>query len=227
MLSNSSREGRGEAYEMVMEDVHPKKGGYMNPDELLELNIIVFERLISSANECGNLVFTQTYREMPKIREPEVRYVYCKILEEKNYTFGLEVPTKEDYAFTGKKSRSALTDLSIFGEKREKVNIEFKEGQPKQDQVDKDIEKLIREQDPGIWFHIFQTRNPNPDHSRGTLERLIHKLNKSISKYEVKGKSWIQFIIIVKGYKELWFLTKQKRDLNRISLADFDRRELK
>lgn len=139
--------------------------------------------------------------------------------------FGLEVPTKEDYSFTGKKSRSALTDLSIFGE--EKINIEFKEGQPKQDQVDTDIEKLIREQNPGIWFHIFQTRNSNSEHSGGTLKTLINKLNKSISKFEVKGKSWIQFIIIVKGYKELWFLTKQKRDLNRISLEEFKRKEIK
>ncbi len=210
---------------MVMEDEHPIKGGYMNPNAILELNSIVFERLISSTNECGNLVFTQTYRQMPKIREPEVRYVYCKILEEKGYKFGLEVPTKEDYSFTGEKSRSALTDLSIFGE--EKINIEFKEGQPKQDQVDKDIEKLIREPNPGIWFHIFQTRSSNSEHSRGTLKTLINKLNKSISKFEVKGKSWIQFIIIVKGYKELWILTKQKRDLNRISLEEFKRKEIK
>lgn len=208
-----------------MEDVHSIKKRCMNPDEILELNSIVFERLISNTNECGNLVFTQTYREMPKMREPEVRYVYCKMLEEKGYKFGLEVPTKEDYSFKGKKSRSALTDLSIFD--GEKINIEFKEGQPTQDQVDKDIEKLIREQNPGIWFHIFQTRNSNPEHSRGTLKTLINKLNKSISTLEEKGTSWIQFIILVKGYKELWFLTKQKRDLNRISLAEFKRKELK
>ena len=193
----------------------------MDSDEILKISKIAFRRLISSPNGYGGLIFSSHDK---RIREPEVRYIFCKVLDENGYKFGLEVPTNEDYSFTGKRSRRALTDLSIFGEDGQKINIEFKEGPSPQKQIAKDVEKLIREPKPGVWIHFLPTRENdfNPEHPK-ILMRLIIKLNNSLSKFKAKDNFWILFVIMVRDHNELWYLTKQKENLRGISLEEFKR----
>lgn len=137
---------------------------------------------------------------------------------------GLKFPLKTNTALLGKKSQRALTDLSIFGEGGQKINIEFKEGPTRQTEVDGNIEKLIREPNPSVLIHFLPTRENdfNPEHPK-ILMRLIIKLNNSLSKFKAKDNFWILFVIMVRDHNELWYLTKQKENLRGISLEEFKR----
>ncbi|MGB7532426.1 MAG: hypothetical protein WA977_05530 [Halobacteriota archaeon] len=144
----------------------------MDSDEILKISKIAFRRLISSPKGYRGLIYSS---RGGRIREPEVRYIFCNVLDEKGYKFGLEVPTENKYCFTGKKSQRALTDLSIFGGGKQEINIEFKEGPSPQKQIDKDVEKLIRETKPGVLIHFLPTRenNLNSEHPGILKKRII------------------------------------------------------
>ena len=196
----------------------------MDSDEILKISKIAFRRLISSPKGYRGLIYSS---RDGRIREPEVRYIFCNVLDEKGYKFGLEVPTENKYCFSGKRSQRALTDLSIFGEGKQKINIEFKEGPTRQTEVDGNIEKLIREPNPSVLIHFLPTRenNLNSEHL-GILKKLIIKLNNSLSNFEAKDNFWILFVIMVRDvrdHSELWHLTKQKKNLGKISLEEFKR----
>jgi len=201
----------------------------MDSDEILKISKIAFIRLILSPKGYRGLIYSS---RDGRIREPEVRYIFCNVLDEKGYKFGLEVPTKNKYHFTGKTSQRALTDLSIFGGGKQEINIEFKEGPSPQKQIDKDVEKLIRETKPGVLIHFLPTRenNLNSEHP-GILKKRIIKLNNSFNslsnKFKAKDNFWILFVIMVRDHKELWYLTKQKENLGKISLEEFKKVTMK
>lgn len=94
----------------------------------------------------------------------------CQVLESQGRQYAIEWPTRETYAFTGSLSMSARTDLVVLEASQPTLAVEFKAGQPRQTEVDKDMEKLVRERVPALWFHTLANANA------GTLPALFSKL---------------------------------------------------
>jgi hypothetical protein len=100
----------------------------------------------------------------PRVSEQEARFAFVSILEKEKILYSVETPTVEKYNFSGEtgSKRSASTDLTIFDENINKMmNIEFKSHgismkSKTQHKIEKDIEKLLREDVDGLWFHVFE-----------------------------------------------------------------------
>ena len=119
-----------------------------------------------------------------RISEQEARILYCNILNNLNYFYSIETPTKETYQLTGNTSLSALSDLSIYryvnGSFDKKANVEFKALNPTTSNFSKDIEKLIKENIEGNWFHILKNIDS------GTLPSIFNKFITSFIDYKYK-----------------------------------------
>ncbi len=131
-----------------------------------------------------------------RISEQEARILYCSILNNLNYFYSIETPTNETYRFTGKTPLSALSDLSIYRYIDNKfikmANVEIKAHNPATENISKDIEKIIREEKDGNWFHVLKNIN------KGTLPSVFEKFVSSFNDHKGKGgKKYILFCICV------------------------------
>ena len=131
-----------------------------------------------------------------RISEQEARILYCSILNNLNYFYSIETPTNETYRFTGKTPLSALSDLSIYryidNEFIKMANVELKAHNPATENISKDIEKIIREEKDGNWFHVLKNIN------KGTLPSVFEKFVSSFNDHKGKGdKKYILFCICV------------------------------
>ncbi|MBI1313327.1 hypothetical protein GC176_18705 [bacterium] len=135
-------------------------------DDLALINVGCAEALctVSSipnkpAADAPRLVFPKrSYSpQKSRISEQEVRILWCETVPAP-YCYGVEVPTLEKYRQNGKRDGScARTDAALFDvtkDMKRVANVEFKEGQPTPRNIRKDLEKLVREQLAGNWFHI-------------------------------------------------------------------------
>ena len=136
---------------------------------MLYLNKILANYLWKMASEDNSLKLSNFSPKLvaplkrdnkPRISEQEARFLMCLILNNLNVFYSIETPTKETYKFKGKSKRSASTDLTLFELKGDKLyrifNIEFKAHNPKEKDLSKDIEKLVKENINGGWFHLFK-----------------------------------------------------------------------
>jgi len=131
-----------------------------------------------------------------RISEQEARILYCSILNNLNYFYSIETPTNETYQFTGKTPLSALSDLSIYRYKDNEfikmANVELKAHNPATENISKDIEKIIREEKDGNWFHVLKNIN------KGTLPSVFEKFVSSFNDHKGKGnKKFILFCICI------------------------------
>lgn len=117
-----------------------------------------------------------------RISEQEARFLFASAIEKTGrYFYTIETPTKEKYRFkprTQDKNTfiSARSDMSIWKWDKQFIlmaNIELKAHNVQKAHVGKDIEKLIRENITGNWFHLLR----NAD--RGTFRSLFEKLTES------------------------------------------------
>jgi hypothetical protein len=119
------------------------------------------------------LVFPLSRGEKVRISEQESKIIFCSVLNNTNYYYSVETPTKEGYSFSGSKDLSARSDLSIYTVENDslikKVNVELKSGNPEIKSISKDIEKLIREKYLGNWVHTLESVRSN------TLSTLFKK----------------------------------------------------
>ena len=195
----------------------------MEPSYLLEINKAVLKELFKSEDNYEQLLYSRLISTKKRgsewiIREPELRFAYCNFLNKQKRIFRIEAPTGEDYKFTGKGRRKALTDLSLFEGNNRVLNIEFKEGQAPQKQFDKDIEKLMSENVDGLFFHLIHNKN------KRTLKTLINKFNFALESYwkkEHKVVGWLQFVIAIKIQKEIWHFTDTKSNIKRLDIHSF------
>jgi len=123
--------------------------------------------------------------DIKRISEQEARILYCNILNNLNYFYSIETPTDYAYIQSGKTGVSALSDLSIYrctdkGFKK-KANVEFKALNPTTEDINKDIEKIIKEGLDGNWFHILK----NID--KGTLPSVFDKFISSLKEHSNKN----------------------------------------
>lgn len=131
-----------------------------------------------------------------RISEQEARILYCNILNNLNYFYSIETPTNETYQQTGNTPLSALSDLSIYryidSELKKVANVELKAHNPATKSICKDIEKIIREEKDGNWFHVLK----NID--KATLPSIFYKFIYSLKEHSDKGsKISILFCICV------------------------------
>jgi len=101
-----------------------------------------------------------------RISEAEARVLYCLALASLKMPFAVEVPTTQQYAFSGTTRMSARTDLVVYASRPDasrpdapqtlmrSLAIEFKAHNPRVEAIRKDLEKLLREQYDGLWFHV-------------------------------------------------------------------------
>lgn len=170
----------------------------MNRDELIKIFKEVSKQLCIEDDRCEYLNYTQIRNNRHVIREPEATHVLSMVLSRKNIYFGLEVPTKELYQFTGNSPTTASIDLSIEPSEDQPngVNVELKADQPVVKQVQKDFEKLLREQSLGsAFFHILKNSDS------GTLPTLLNKYEeayRNVMGLTNKISKWFVFFILVK-----------------------------
>jgi|LDZU01.1.fsa_nt_gi hypothetical protein len=131
-----------------------------------------------------------------RISEQEARILFCNILNNLNYFYSIETPTFKTYQQTGSTDLSALSDLSIYkyvdGTFGKQANIELKAHNPNVDNINKDIEKLIKEGIDGNWVHILKNINS------GTLPSVFKKFITSIkNNYKKNDKISILFCICI------------------------------
>lgn len=148
-------------------------------DDLIEINRRTCGSLWSIADVNGHpsglsprLIIPKTRNEELRISEQEARLIFCSLLNNLSYYYSIETPTEQTYQLTGQTAQSALSDLSLYtynGVFEKVANVEFKAHNPPQDHIRKDIEKLIREQIPGNWFHFLKNMDS------GTLPALFTK----------------------------------------------------
>jgi hypothetical protein len=160
--------------------------------EVLEINRKLFYELWNLADNSKlttelspRLIFPKKRDEEIRISEQESRVLLCGLLNNSNYFYSVETPTEELYKQKGKTHRSASSDLSLYiqtNNKTKKVlNVELKAHNPRKENIRKDIEKLMREDVPGNWFHTLK----NID--RRTLLKIFNKIAGSIKDCKKNG----------------------------------------
>ena len=108
-----------------------------------------------------------------RISEQEARVLCCTLLNATEFYYAVEAPTVQTYSQRGKSKLSARTDLALYTNSttalKRVMNVEFKAKNPPQREFNKDIEKLIREDLSGNWFHLLDNENS------GTLPSIARK----------------------------------------------------
>ena len=107
-----------------------------------------------------------------RVSEQESKVIAGIWLRRHHKPFSIETPTNEPYSFRGARGQSALTDVTVY--ERDGVtrllNIELKAHQPEEESFRKDLEKLLREEVEGMWFHTLETAD---DSSWRALKRKL------------------------------------------------------
>lgn len=100
-----------------------------------------------------------------RVSEQESRFAFVAELSKTPLVYSIETPTALTYRQKGVGERSAETDLTVYQpSKRAVLNVEFKAGgistrRQSAFVIAKDLEKLLREQPDGLWFHTVEAVN--------------------------------------------------------------------
>lgn len=152
------------------------------------------------------MIFPRTrHSASMRVSEQEFRQAFILAMvswqkARKNFVFSIETPTSQRYSFSGKGTRSALTDLTLYNKSNQEkiLNIEFKSGNARFSSVRKDIEKLLRESTSGGFFQLFESSD---NKSLATFLKKLNRALEMLTKEACETRS-ILFIIAVldKGY---------------------------
>lgn len=114
--------------------------------------------------------------------EQEARLAFIEsLIGESSHLFSIETPTNELYSFSGNQAVSAQTDLALHNDGGGiDLRVEFKAKGYSPDRQDKhpifkDMQKLLREKAPGLWFHVLE----NVDLT--TIDKLLAVLTEGIA----------------------------------------------
>jgi hypothetical protein len=86
--------------------------------------------------------------------------------------------------------------MSFYNNGKKVINIEFKAHNPKQESINKDIEKLVRENCNGAWIQVFKTEDS------GTVKKLFKKFESAFKEFS-NSKMPISFHILILETKTL------------------------
>jgi hypothetical protein len=127
-----------------------------------------------------------------RVSEQEARFVFAESLASTPYLYSIETPTTEGYQLTGSRPMSAQTDLTVYDHDRQPLlNVEFKAkgystAAKSLFSLEKDIQKLLREPVPGMWFHVLGAVD------NATLTTLLAALAKALFETSAKFKNDIR-----------------------------------
>jgi len=181
-------------------------------------------RRLSAKDGYGQLLFVHQDNGRRVVGEAEVRCVLTQLLSEKGWKFGVEVPTKGKYVFTGegKRPTRGRTDVVIDPEGRP-INIELKAAahanEGEFDELRNDLSKLLCEPaDRVASFHVIE---------RNTRERLMKGYRKAYSeaiaeprRRSGKLKSKPYLLSILDRREGLW-IWQTWEDITSINSQDF------
>lgn len=133
------------------------------------------------------LIIPKYRKDTHRISEQEARFAFVEALSGTSTHYSVETPTRCDYSFTSPSGsrRAAQTDLTLHLADRHGfrrwVNVEFKADVCPQPSIDKDIEKLVREQKEsatiGNWFHLLENNDS------GTYRALFKKMRNALTPF--------------------------------------------
>jgi len=185
-------------------------------DELRRINFKVmkdlcdlYERNYSTEDRKARLIFPKKKNGL-RISEQEARVFYYKHLDESQFMYSIETPTEQVYGSEGNE-RSALSDLSVYSFETNKpirqINIEFK-AHTKTNTYKKDLDKLVCENKPGCWFHLFD--NVNKETVSKLFKSFREKLTLSVRKAQYRDLKFDQVLILfsVISLKKKWGIEK-------------------
>ncbi len=111
----------------------------------------------NQASEYG-LVFPQKRDGSTRISEQEAKHLFLQHLKaDMRFRYSVETPTTQTYRQKGASDMSARIDLTLVGHSAEPcVNVEFKAHNCGIENIRKDLEKLVREDTLGVWFHTLE-----------------------------------------------------------------------
>ncbi len=171
-------------------------------ETLIELFIEVSKRLSQKPDGCQNLVYVRLKGNGRTISEPEARFILASVLHETNIPFGLEVPTEEDYSFTGNAPRKGRIDV-VIDPSGKAVKIELKAERLDVDKIGRDFKKLLREPASGCaFYHVFQGTTRSPLH--GLMKKYVDSYPKREDVGERVPKWFILFVLDRKRCRCLW-----------------------
>lgn len=143
--------------------------------------------------------------------EQETRIVFCQALEAAGLWYSLETPTYGRYRQKGEGNTRARSDIAVYGDipsvekSMPSVRIELKAygGKIAQEDLRKDLEKLVREDVDGVLFHT------SPTTDKGTLPNVIQKIANAFDQLTTAGylasrKHTIAIALCVLKRRELW-----------------------
>ncbi len=177
-------------------------------DKLKKLSNTVSEKLWDMAldsPERPRLIFPKYRDGRVRISEQESKTLFTNTLEESHWFYSVETPTAQTYVQSGTTPLSARTDISLYDNANlssKLVNIELKAHNPHKESFRKDLEKLVREEIHGLWFHTIENCN------KRTLPSIFNKITKAFVdiKPYLKGKHRIiLFAFCVLDSKETIF----------------------
>jgi len=178
----------------------------------------------------------------PRISEQEARFAFCQVFEQEKHGlyYSVETPTEIKYSFTNEELKtgsgiSAQSDMSIFSLDNsgfnQLINLEFKARNVKLNQIKKDILKLIKEPQIGLFFHLLQSvgngtlpstsfieKQKKKRIQKGILEKYSFSLNQFTDDLRDKDINWYIIFAICILKPEKFLITKkfQSNDLNNI-----------
>lgn len=138
-----------------------------------------------------------------RVSEAEARLIFSQCLSKRSIPFAIEAPTFQRYSFKGSKAMSARTDLLVYvpvadtpGGLHRDLGVEFKAHNAPPESIRKDLEKLLREGQDGLWFHVLRNIDS------GTLGSLFKKFRQAFKKMaseSAKCKCELSFVFVVTG----------------------------
>ncbi len=205
------------------------------------LNLMDYEKDNGESEE--RLIFPnkiQATGNIKRVSEQELRFLFIEEFKIKypELYYSIETPTEEKYKFGNNyedivknayiHKTSASIDMCVLGRKNDiykrLLNIEFKHKNTKDKNIGKDILKLVREKQNGVFIHLLN--NTRKGRFKGTLWNenntgVFNKLYKSFNdfkNYWNGEKEYIQLIILSlekkkKGKPFLIHRTIKKKDL--------------
>ena len=175
-------------------------------DELKSLSKIVSEKLWKMTDDHPSrphLIFPEYRDKRIRISEQESKIIFSNVLEQSRWFYSVETPTVKTYVQSGATPLSARTDISLYetpSPSSKLVNIELKAHNATKENLRKDLEKLLREELDGLWFHTLENCNS------ATLPRICEKFQEAfhdLREYFGGKRRSILFVFCVLETKEL------------------------
>jgi hypothetical protein len=116
--------------------------------------------IYSQSNQISEhgLVFPRKRDGSLRISEQEPKHLFLQHARaDGRFCYSVETPTTQTYRQKGTSDMSARVDLTLVGDPGQPcVNIELKAHYCGVENIRKDLEKLVREDTMGVWFHTLE-----------------------------------------------------------------------